>query len=472
MLILVLVFWMATIVSSQDISNIDLTSTEQSFVLRVNSPVPISLAGMRFRYTENNGLVSSVGIADFFPFINESVFAAEPNDCFIIRQSGINVTTPRSCTNHIYTYDVNAIDIFWYDSSVGRDVTITISNAETDIITCQTYGRRCSVAYITPVPTSTPTLFPTLTPSITPTPSVTPTPTPVVPTATPQPSPLRLTKEILPDGAGVQVSGCQNNLRIFNGVEFILTDIRPGFEYIITAVNGNEFDPRMAVLNENGLGYCNDDDVNATNYDFNLLEIQGRADPISAQIRFSRDMLDSDTVSIVVGSAANEKGAFILVVESEGQQFIPMRDGLGDIFSVRLTRNMAPHGVRIFMLSADVSFDPYIYFYTLDNLVPGQPDKPFVRADNGRQFSCDDAGSLDTICDKSLVDSSITTAAGEKVSASEWDAYMSIAYNLRDDFVFDGQKEYLFRFMLSSAQAVAGQYTLVIVSGTGVEQES
>jgi hypothetical protein len=214
---------------------------------------------------------------------------------------------------------------------------------------------------------------------------------------------------------------CDNGSSFDNGVEVQVDLMRAGFTYTATAIGIGDFDPVLAVLNEEGRGVCSDDERAAQDMDLDL-PTTGRVSSSSrsAQLDFSqtsgRNMAD---VSLVVGSVGNTSGEFVLVIEGMAAT---AADGPGDTFSVRLTPGMVNSGIPLnaYMISVTNALNPlmarvdenYEVLYDADDI-------PYI---------CDDAGDFSACWGESysLNNSFVTLENGQRLGGFERDAMLSL----------------------------------------------
>lgn len=257
---------------------------------------------------------------------------------------------------------------------------------------------------------------------------------------------------------GISVT-CDSGANFTNGVEVTVVQMRAGFTYTATAIGIDGFDPILAVLDANGQGLCADNTSNAGSYTASLPTTGVvPASRNSAQINFSQtsgsNMAD---VSLVVGSAGNVPGEFVLMLEGMAAT---SADGAGDPFSVRLTQDMVNSGVpvTIYMISVTRDLDPLVRL--IDS--SGNP----ISDGNGNQVYCDDAGNT-SLCwgqSSSLVGSYTTYKGSQRLGGFGADAMLSLPL---DGVQFnDGPRFFNFQ-MTSYQQSTFGEYVIAIHASTG-----
>jgi hypothetical protein len=261
------------------------------------------------------------------------------------------------------------------------------------------------------------------------------------------------------DNEGFAVT-CDNGAEFNNGVEILVNSMRAGFTYTATAIGIGDFDPVLAVLDANGQGLCSDDTGEAAAYTVDL-PTSGliSASSSSAQVLFSQtsgqNMAD---VSLVVGSAGDASGEFILLLEGMAAT---SADGTGDPFSVRLTPGVVNSGIplTVYMISVTGELDPLV----------ARIDADFNYIYEGdQQVYCDDSGDA-SLCwgQSTLLNSSFVTRRGsERLGGFEKDAMLSIPL---DGVTLDPNPDFRFinYLMTSYEQSSFGDYVLAFHIGTG-----
>jgi hypothetical protein len=251
---------------------------------------------------------------------------------------------------------------------------------------------------------------------------------------------------------------CPDGTEISNGAE-VQINMRPGFTYTATAIGIDGFDPIIAILDENGVQACNDDEPDAANYTADLPtsgEVSGS--DTDAQLPFSHSFNDFANISIIVGDYEGATGEFLLILEGMAVTSADGNgDGSGDPFSAHLTQNMVNSGVplSVYMLSAGGDLDSYIGFVDSDNNV--------IVLDEGERVECDDAGDSDTCWGES---SDLNGTRVGNTRGRGTDAMMSIYL---DGFPLDPNPEFnYFNYLMTSyEQASFGDYIVVFHLGVG-----
>lgn|GEM_PF-1081945 len=252
---------------------------------------------------------------------------------------------------------------------------------------------------------------------------------------------------------------CSSDLVIEDGVEIIVLQMRPGFEYTATVIGLGDFDPILAVTptdaNSNQAELCSDDDTTAAQYGVALpttgaVVANGR----SSRIRFSHSNNEMMNVSFIVGEFNRNPGEFVLILEGMA---VTAADGLGDPFSVVATPNVlaSPTPLSLFMIGAERQLDPLTYLINTDTLEPFETSSGLV--------ICDDGGTTSCWGDSFAMSGSQVVRSGNRViNADETDAMLSIPMNTPD-----GETLNLTYIMTSYEQRSQGQY--IIAFHIGVE---
>ncbi|MCK6580011.1 MAG: hypothetical protein L6Q98_18115 [Anaerolineae bacterium] len=181
---------------------------------------------------------------------------------------------------------------------------------------------------------------------------------------------------------------CPNGLSFTNGVEFRVVQMRAGFDYRVTAIGINGFDPVLAVLNSQlAEGLCADDSPEALNFAASLPSSgEVVATTTSAQLTFHHTGQGSmENTSIVVGGYGDSEGQFILLIEGMAAT---AEDNAGDPFAIRITPAMLESNVPIFayaIATVEDFFDP--------TLAQIDANYNVVTDSSGVAVSCDDAGT-------------------------------------------------------------------------------
>ncbi|MBZ0293949.1 MAG: hypothetical protein K8L99_15395 [Anaerolineae bacterium] len=260
--------------------------------------------------------------------------------------------------------------------------------------------------------------------------------------------------------SGISVT-CDSGASFDNGVEISVISMRAGFTYTATAIGIGDFDPILAVLDANGQGLCADNTSDAGSYTVSLPTTGVvPSSRNSAQINFNQtsgnNMAD---VSLVVGSAGNTSGEFVLLLEGMAAT---SADGTGDPFGVRLTEGMVASGVplTVYMISVTDDLDPLIARIN--------SDLSYVTDSNGDQVYCDDAGNA-SLCwgqSSSMTGSYVTRRGSQRLGGFGADAMLSIPL---DGVQLDPDPDLRFlNYVMSSfEQSTFGDYVLAFHIGIG-----
>ena len=188
------------------------------------------------------------------------------------------------------------------------------------------------------------------------------------------------------------VTATCGNITITNGVEIIVRQMRPGFNYTATAVGIGGFDPVLIVRDTTNTsdGLCNDDETNAAKFQMNLPSTGNvGASNTSAQLVFNHSNANMTDISLIVGSFDGSPGEFVLVLEGMA---VTAQDGAGDPFTLNVTSSMANSStpLGVYMIGTERQLDPYV-------TVVDYPDLTIWTDKDDLQIYCDDAGDAD-IC--------------------------------------------------------------------------
>jgi S1-C subfamily serine protease len=190
------------------------------------------------------------------------------------------------------------------------------------------------------------------------------------------------------------VTATCGNITITNGVEIIVRQMRPGFNYTATAVGIGGFDPVLIVRDSTNINdmLCNDDDSNAARFQMNLPSTGNvSASSTSAQLVFNHSNSSMTDISLIVGSYDGSPGEFVLVLEGMA---VTREDGAGDPFTLNVTSSMANSStpLSVYMIGTERQLDPYFSLVDYPSL------NVWTDTDNVRIF-CDDAGDANNCWD-------------------------------------------------------------------------
>jgi S1-C subfamily serine protease len=188
------------------------------------------------------------------------------------------------------------------------------------------------------------------------------------------------------------VTASCGNITITNGVEIIVRQMRPGFNYTATAVGIGGFDPVLIVRDTTNINdmLCNDDETSAAKFQMNLPSTGNvGASSTSSQVVFNHSNASMTDISLIVGSFDGSPGEFVLVLEGMA---VTREDGAGDPFTLNGTSSMANSStpLSVYMIGTERQLDPY--FSVVD-----YPNLDIWTDTDDLQIYCDDAGDSD-IC--------------------------------------------------------------------------
>ncbi len=261
-------------------------------------------------------------------------------------------------------------------------------------------------------------------------------------------------------GGGVDVE-CDDGTVVQNGVQVVI-NMRPSYNYTITAVGVDGFDPSMAIGTLDQLGIsCSNDSRDAEDFEADLPTTgRVRGSDLSAQVVFSHSFNDFADISIVTGSPNGDAGDFILIVEGLA---VTTNDGAGDPYIVQLTPNMTTAAVpmTIYMLAAERGLDPFIGWVTdFENF-------EFFTDNDDNPIYCDDGGNSNTCWgeSESLEGSTISTTGGD-VDGGPFDSMLSVDLSGFADLDFENEGPFVLNFLLSSYNGEStGNYVAIFPFG-------
>jgi hypothetical protein len=183
------------------------------------------------------------------------------------------------------------------------------------------------------------------------------------------------------------VASC-SGVNINNGVEIIVRQMRPGFNYTATAVGIGDFDPVLIVRDSTDAGDClgNDDSSDAAAFQMNLPSSgQVSANGRSSQLIFNHSNSNMTDISLIVGEFEGKAGEFVLILEGMA---VTSADGAGDPFTLNATSSMSNSTVplAVYMIGTESQLDPYFS-------VTDYPDLTIWTDTDDQNIVCDDAGT-------------------------------------------------------------------------------
>jgi hypothetical protein len=257
---------------------------------------------------------------------------------------------------------------------------------------------------------------------------------------------------------------CPDGTPVNNGVEVII-NMRPGFTYTATAIGIDDFDPILAVRDQNDVGLCNADDATAADYSADL-PTSGAvpASNQSARVPFSHNYNDFANISLIVADENGAGGEFILVLEGMAVTDADGRGvGAGDPFEVHLTSNVASGGfpINAYMISLTDDLDPLMQWVNTST-------NEVMIDDTNTPIQCDDAGA-ETCWGASevLKGSYVTSRQGLQLGGYELDSMLQLDFNGID--LTDGDY-YAKMLMTSYNQETFGEYLVAFHLGIGEGQ--
>jgi hypothetical protein len=210
-------------------------------------------------------------------------------------------------------------------------------------------------------------------------------------------------------GGGIPFTCAGNNIE--NGAEITIVQARAGATYTATVIGLGDFDPVIAVLNDQNRGTCTDDNPEVEGYTLDLPTTgEVYAGSRSAQLSFSQDSgFDFSNLRLLIGSANGGTGDFVLILDGMA---VTGGDGLGDTFRLRVLPNntTADSQMVAYMFGVVPVLDPLIYAINADGepLQDGEgKDAPYL--------ACDDGGTQNCYSPSFALGSSYVTRAGARV---------------------------------------------------------
>lgn len=243
---------------------------------------------------------------------------------------------------------------------------------------------------------------------------------------------------------------CDTGEAITNGTRVSVVLMRSGFNYKLTALGVNGFDPVVMVVDSNeSSGFCNDDSSGASTYWVDLPGV-GRVNATnsSAQVQFSQTSANMDDMHLIVGGYGGMGGEVILILEGMA---VTQADGAGDPFTVKITESMVQSGVplTVYMLASSSQLDSFMSMVTLENRSGVNYDIYDILDVDDIAITCDDAGNPDLCWGES------------EALANQTDAMLRILPQDAANAGYDA----LTYLMSSYAQATTGNYYIVFHLG-------
>ncbi|KXK48718.1 MAG: hypothetical protein H3C32_15610 [Anaerolineae bacterium] len=255
---------------------------------------------------------------------------------------------------------------------------------------------------------------------------------------------------------------CPDGIAFNNGVE-VVVNMRPGFSYTATAIGIGDFDPIIAVSDENGNILCNDDDANGANYIANL-PTTGPIGPSNrtAHKPFTYSGSELGNVSFIVGSFGSTAGEFVLLIEGLAvTRADGSGEGAGDPFLINVTPNMVASGVDYtsYMIAVTNALDTMITAVDANNTI--------IRLSDGTAVMCDDAGTTNCFgLSEDLTPYYVSRENGRTLGGGRYDSMLHIP---NDTFTVEDGGIINYRFT-SSGQNTLGDYVAAFHFGTTAGQ--
>lgn len=246
-----------------------------------------------------------------------------------------------------------------------------------------------------------------------------------------------------------------------NGVEVTVVQMRSGFEYTATVLGLDDFDPILAIFNDEGDSLCIDDSAEALAYTADLPSSGGvEASSFNPQLIFNNGAEDEFAdVDLIVGSYNSLPGEFLLILEGMA---VTTADNAGDPFSVRINDQMVASGVPItvYAIADTDALDPLVRLI--------DPDFETILDENDEPVYCDDAGN-ESLCwsgEVNNLDGSYVDIANGEYQLAIYTSDSILAIPLEEDYAGG-----YFNFLVTSyEQSTFGDYTMVFHIGVGEEE--
>ncbi|MCL4879895.1 MAG: discoidin domain-containing protein [Anaerolineae bacterium] len=240
---------------------------------------------------------------------------------------------------------------------------------------------------------------------------------------------------------------CDTGEEIIGGVKFTFLNINPGFNYRVTAIGIDDFDPSLAVVTAPGEGRCNDDEVRAATSEvavpgFGLLTATNR----TAQVTVNTPR--AGNVDVIVGGYQGATGQFAMVIE--GLAINPRTELDGFLISVPSV--VQDQEIGVYMVSRYTNLDSYMMLWTGEGLQQDPINFDTVTA----ILDCDDVAVGNC--------ASVPAFPGGGVSITNGNTYVAGATDAGIIMTPNSNEKFLFAFG-SSNEGSTGDYA-IIVTGT------
>lgn len=218
---------------------------------------------------------------------------------------------------------------------------------------------------------------------------------------------------------GIEIN-CGDEDIIRNGIDIQFPNIDANASHTITSIGIDQYDPIIAVFNQQQSGGCNDDSVNASGYTLDF-PTTGYVDEnnTNAQSVFQ----NSSMMRVVAGEYDDAGGEFVLMVE--GLTY----DGNPDLINVIVTDEMIQSGLPLTAYVIEQTEGLNLSLALVDdNGVP-------LRDNLSEPIECDDAGD-DDLCwgsHTSLVESYVDISGTVEMSPTEISPMLSVPLTPEDE---------------------------------------
>lgn len=180
---------------------------------------------------------------------------------------------------------------------------------------------------------------------------------------------------------GVEIE-CDEDVIIRDGIDIQFPTISADSEHIVTVLGIGDYDPVVAVFNQQQSGACNDDSFEASGYS---LDFPTTAFVIPSVFNAQMTYNNNTFMRVVVGELDNIDGEAVVMVE--GLSF----DGQADTIDVIVTERMVESQIPLTAYVVEVTEDLDLSIALVDdNGVP-------LFDEVGNTVECDDAGD-ETLC--------------------------------------------------------------------------
>jgi hypothetical protein len=248
---------------------------------------------------------------------------------------------------------------------------------------------------------------------------------------------------------------CDTGEEIIGGTKFTFINVNPGFQYRVSAIGINGFDPVIAVITEPGIGACNDDEPAVRD---SQVAVPGiglvEANNLAAQVQVNTRQ--GGNIDVVVGGFQGSSGQFAMVVEGLA---INPRDEL-DAFLISVPSVVKDEPIGVYMISRDgSSLNPYLEVYGGAGLQEAELD-----LDQTELLAvCNDVGIDECFDTPSFPGGGVLIRNGFRYEATSSDAGISTSLGSTDRFL------YVFG---SNEASSSGDYGIIVVGtapGTLIE---